>query len=609
VSPAVTTTYLVVLTDNCTSLSDSGLVTITVRDPLNAMQRSDTIICNGQQVNLFADATGGDPLNYTYNWDNGLGGGSRHTVQPPVTTTYRVIVSDNCTTLPDTGYATVYVRLPLDLKYAADTTICLGQSVPLFVDGSGGDTLAYTFIWDNGLGSGKSQLVSPLVTTTYKVVLVDNCTFKADTSSTVVTVRQGLSTFAGNDTIICHGGSVTLNATAAGGFAPDRKLTWDNGLGDGNNFTVSPAQTTTYQVVLSDNCTVDNDTDEVVVTVRTPLTINASPDTIKICAKKSVQLTATANGGISASYVYTWNNGVGTGKDQLVTPALSTDYIVTLTDGCSASASDTVKVTVEQLPVPDFYASLTTGCEPFETEFSNFSTYLPGSEMLISFGDGSNSANTDQLHKYPIKGSYSVSLLVVSPFGCRDSITKTNYITVNPTPFADFRPENATAKITSPIVNFRNLSGGADSYTWHYGDGDSYNTGDYNDRASHSYNDTGTFTVKLVSTNNFGCYTEKTQTVRVNEVYNFLVPNSFTPNGDGLNDDFAPTTLYTKRYELKIYSRWGEAVYHSAEGKPWNGRRNNTGEILPGGTYMYQFTTEDRDGALRFTSGIVTMLR
>ena len=71
-------------------------------------------------------------------------------------------------------------------------------------------------------------------------------------------------------------------------------MTWDNGLGAGNNLSVSPAVTTTYRVVLSDNCSVANDTDEVTVTVGDPLSVTANPTGTKICFGEKYSCMQTA---------------------------------------------------------------------------------------------------------------------------------------------------------------------------------------------------------------------------------------------------------------------------------------------------------------------------
>jgi gliding motility-associated-like protein len=65
------------------------------------------------------------------------------------------------------------------------------------------------------------------------------------------------------------------------------------------------------------------------------------------------------------------------------------------------------------------------------------------------------------------------------------------------------------------------------------------------------------------------------------------VPNSFSPNGDGLNDVFKPQTQKILDYELTIYNRWGERVFQSAKvSEGWDGTFN--GQKAPSGTYMYQ---------------------
>nr|MBP8849904.1 gliding motility-associated C-terminal domain-containing protein [Breznakibacter sp.] len=77
----------------------------------------------------------------------------------------------------------------------------------------------------------------------------------------------------------------------------------------------------------------------------------------------------------------------------------------------------------------------------------------------------------------------------------------------------------------------------------------------------------------------------------------FLIPNAFSPNGDGINDYFVITTIYaysTEESELEIYNRWGSLVYRSKDksyDNKWDGHANanliSIGDVLPNGTYFY----------------------
>jgi gliding motility-associated-like protein len=99
----------------------------------------------------------------------------------------------------------------------------------------------------------------------------------------------------------------------------------------------------------------------------------------------------------------------------------------------------------------------------------------------------------------------------------------------------------------------------------------------------------GAYEVRL--TNGFTCVRDFI------EVYDdcapiVYAPNAFTPDGNGLNDQFfVYENPYVTNFEIKIFSRWGEMIYRSNDiGFRWNGVYN--GELLPGGTYVYIMTFE-----------------
>jgi gliding motility-associated-like protein len=607
VSPDSTTTYRVILEGGCKDESDTGYVTVFVRQGLQVYQRPDTILCKGDAAFIFAEGSGGDSLQYTFTWDNGIGNGPQFWMSPSVTTTYRVILTDNCSS-PDTAYTTLFVRTPLRINALPDTTICFGRSIALFTDSSANDSLAYAFTWYDGATSSKNPVVSPQVLTSYMSVLKDNCTLKTDTFYATISVRDPLTVDAGADKLICYGEAVTLEALATGGDTAARVLSWDNGLGTGNNFTVTPLVNTTYRVIISDGCTPLNDTDEVTLSVRLPLKVDASPDSAYLCKGKELQLSATGQGGHAVQYVYTWNNGLGGGSNKLLFPQQSTEYIVELSDGCSFPAFDTVKVTIEPSPVAEFSASAAEGCEPLKITFTNKSTFPAGSQMKWDFGNGTTSTLGSPEYSYTKNGLFSVSLLIVSQAGCRDSMVKTGSVLVHPSPSAKFIAQPRVAPVDAPHITFKNISAGLADYHWEFGDGITHETG-VRTAITHTYPDTGIYAVKLVSTNSFGCSAVMHDTVRIKDIFRFFVPNSFTPNGDFLNDEFHPTSTHTVTYETTVFNRWGETVFYSVNGIPWNGQYRNSGDPLQGGTYLYQYRILDKDGSTHFVSGTVELLR
>lgn len=88
------------------------------------------------------------------------------------------------------------------------------------------------------------------------------------------------------------------------------------------------------------------------------------------------------------------------------------------------------------------------------------------------------------------------------------------------------------------------------------------------------------------------------------------IPNVFTPNGDGKNDEFKIEIVGYKKYSLIIWNRWGNTIFESDNAeKMWNGKTNNDGAENPAGTYYYLFTYQLRGGEEKTVRGSITLIR
>ncbi len=334
VSPTAYQEYKVFLKDICTNSSDSALVKVTVRDPLELSTSSDTIICKGGTAQLRASALGGNANSYTYTWDNGLGTGANKSVSPQSTTLYRVIISDACTPISDTAFVKVYVKDALSVKIKTnDTIICYNKSSQLTTNASGGDTVNYTYTWNNGFGFGSTLNAVLNTTTLIKVTLTDACSSVPASDSILVTVRPQLIVDLNNDTTLCKGRGTKLIASAFGGKIENYTYTWTPGNADTSIISVQPNTKTKYKVELTDNCS-DKAIDSVEIDVLGPIVISGLRDTT-ICNGMKVPLIPVVTGGKSSDYNYTWNLGLPAVANQLVNPTGNTKYQVIVRDGCT----------------------------------------------------------------------------------------------------------------------------------------------------------------------------------------------------------------------------------------------------------------------------------
>src|SRR5690554_4258364 len=227
VSPSMTTIYDATLTD-ANGCTDTKQVTVTVNALPTVNAGSDVNLCIGNSTSITASGAS------TYVWNNSLGAGATHSVNPTTLTIYEVTGTD-ANGCENTDQVTVTVNALPTISASNDVTICNGESA--LISATGGST----YSWDNGLGAGASHNVTPSTLTSYEVTGTDanGC---ENTDQVTVTVNALPTISAGSDLAICVGDNTTI--TANGGVS----YIWDNSLGAGASHAVTPTGTTTYQV-------------------------------------------------------------------------------------------------------------------------------------------------------------------------------------------------------------------------------------------------------------------------------------------------------------------------------------------------------------------------
>ena len=253
--------------------------------------------------------------------------------------------------------------------------------------------------------------------------------------------------------------------------------------------------------------------------------------------------------------------------------------------------ADTASVLVTIVPKPEFDITYTPdhGCQPLPVTWQV--QYTPSyASLLWNIHNDSTYSYIDSaatLHtSLPDEGYYSVSLIVSSAPGCSDSLTLDNIIHVSGFPHTDFyygpdEPENGQE------VFFYNLSTGDNitNYVWNFGDGHS----SYLEEPSHVYHlqESDLMTVHLTITNSDGCSDDTLQVIPVEDNFAFFVPSGFTPNTDGKNEVFLPKVKDVVNYELLIFSRTGEIVFHTTNPEEgWDGTFK--GAPAPEGVYLWK---------------------
>ncbi|NQX99221.1 MAG: gliding motility-associated C-terminal domain-containing protein, partial [Flavobacteriales bacterium] len=142
------------------------------------------------------------------------------------------------------------------------------------------------------------------------------------------------------------------------------------------------------------------------------------------------------------------------------------------------------------------------------------------------------------------------------------------------------------------------------SYNWDFGTEDTSNL--YT--PSYTYNDEGIYTIILIVTDGL-CFASDTITIETLNQSSILIPNIFTPNGDGLNDIFTVKGVNLKSVNGEIYNRWGQLMFSWKHLKGyWNGR-TLAGAEAPDGTYFYIINAEGFDGEVYLKKSGFSLIR
>jgi gliding motility-associated-like protein len=415
-APAATTTYTVTGTDaNGCINTDQVIVTVNPLPTVNA--GVDQTICIGASVTLTASGAS------TYSWSGGITNGVAFA--PSATTTYTVTGTSAAGCI-NTDQVIVTVN-PLPLVNAGpDVSVC--TSTPVTLNGSG----ASIYVWTGGITNGVA--FTPAGTTTYTVTGTDvnGC---VNTDAVTVTVLLNAPINAGPDVAICAGASTVLTAT--GGVT----YNWNNGLGTGNGFSITPAATTTYTVVGTDaaGCT---GTDAITVTVNPLPIVNAGADQT-VCAGTSVTLTATG------AATYTWTGGITNGVSFV--PGATTTYTVTGTTAAGCTATDAVLVTVNPLPI--------VGAGADQTVCAGTAVTLNGSGAATYTWTGGVSNGVSFVPA--ATATYTVTGTTAAGCTATDAVV----VTVNPLPIVNAGPDQTVCAGTGVTLT----ATGATTYTWDNG--------------------------------------------------------------------------------------------------------------------------------------------
>ena len=220
------------------------------------------------------------------------------------------------------------------------------------------------------------------------------------------------------------------------------------------------------------------------------------------------------------------------------------------------------------------------------------------------FGDGSSSTVMHPTKMYAQDGQYQVRLTTTSDKGCAHDTTVTAVIW--PKPEAHFKWTRAMSYIDYFEYQFTDLSDGpVKDWNWLFGDGQVNSNQD----PYVVFYDTGTYQTQLIVTDTNNCVdTTILGPAFFGPEFIIHIPNSFTPNGDNINDTYhIVISKYLKEFDFKLYNRWGEQIFHGdMKNTDWDGTYK--GSPVMDGNYIYTLKVQDIYNDIHYFKGYITVL-
>jgi gliding motility-associated-like protein len=447
------------------------------------------------------------------------------------------------------------------------------------------------------------------------------------------------------DDSVCVGGQLgCLTANVSGGFGQSVGYVW--------SIFTPPLFTQVYDTILPDSiyCPPTQDPNQYIYTVsiiqfgngcssaNAPFdTVYVVPDPIvtilgeiEVCDGAEVPLTSTVTGGIGTVNNYTWNQSQPVGSPNTLmtwtsagdtTVALFEDitYQLNITqtgNGCNAVDAHFINVVPDPIVTVD-YDSLV--CLNTQTEFvanviggtgTAFFDWYQVNNLLTTGGTQIPTDNpTDNSITQTLYEAYwnlYYVALQMSGLGC--DLDTSDLIIVEGLEWAvadfDVSPDTLEQSIYDPTFSFINQSQNASEFWWNLDECNPQLPNSllyqipsqyYNPTATNIINYTygcepGIFTVQLIASNQGLCPDTAIQQIKIKDELVIYVPNTFTPDGDDINEIFLPiltSFVAPNNYEFEIYNRWGERIFYTDQpDQGWDGRfYGNDAQI---GTYTWR---------------------
>ena len=310
-----------------------------------------------------------------------------------------------------------------------------------------------------------------------------------------------------------------------------------------------------------------------------------------LCEGSAFTLPTVSDNGIAGTWSVPFN-------DQVTTNYTFTPDTTSVLSSCSPSVTESIAIIPALTPSFNFADSL---CEDAVFNFPDVSIEGINGIWTPTF-------NNQATQNYTFTPS-SVGITNTS-LGLRCPQVVNQIMTILANPIADFMPQYSVLPLFMPSTILDNNSTNAYTYFWNFGDGTS---NDSIFSPEHTFpEEAGSYLVSLQVSNQLGCMDTTSQVIVIEHDPVVFIPNAFTPDGDGLNNEFTavfPENMKLASYEMYIYDRWGELVFYSQDPKQgWDA--SLAGFDAPDGVYSYLVKYKELGYVNKFqVTGSVVVIR
>lgn len=479
----------------------------------------------------------------------------------------------------DTAYKMINVKEPLTLLNK-DSTICANKYITLKSQTNGGLSSRYETIWmdQNKNFISRFDSIKQFITKQekYYLQLKDNCSTPSDTFQFIINVPS-LITFKklGKDSL-CFSEATDLQSLISGGLG-ELKIHWqapyNEILPPSSVKTIIVTKDTSIKLKIEDFCGLKPEIHTFSYKVY-PLPKIVPINDTSVCYGSMLNLAYNTNLGKNP-YQVEWtiddNNSIKKYTSQTVSPSFinNSSTIIKILDGCNNSTTDSFNINI--LPIAkinlNYDSAFCIG------EISKIQVKLDQPNWLFKILDKPNSnifsISSSTLDTIVLL-SKTTQFSAISYDNCAtkgDTQNFTIYLKGSPNAAFIYSPNEPTI---FDSLFLKALDSFSIVYQWFINDSLKGNKKHFNTFGIDYQNETN-LKVKLIATNKFGCSDSSVQNILLRDGDFIYIPNVFSPNNDGLNDEFKPIGKSILSYQIKVFNRHASKVFDGKLNQPWQG--------------------------------------